>query len=79
MKLLNNIEKIGKIMSKYMTFLIIGACIYSFIKPKTLLWVVPNMNTILQVMMFSVGVTISLDQFKTVLERPKDVLIGALG
>ena len=79
MGVLNNVERLGKIMSKYMTILIIGALVYSFIQPKTFLWVVPNMNTILQILMFSVGVTISIDQFKLVLERPKDVFIGALG
>ena len=79
MGVLNNVERLGKIMSKYMIILIIGALVYSFIQPKTFLWVVPNMNTILQILMFSVGVTISIDQFKLVLERPKDVFIGALG
>ncbi|MGL5329641.1 MAG: bile acid:sodium symporter family protein [Peptostreptococcaceae bacterium] len=79
MRIINNVERIGKIMSKYMTVLIVGVSIYSFVQPKTFMWVVPNMNTILQIMMFSVGVTISLEQFKLVLERPKDVFVGALG
>ena len=79
MKLINNIEKIGKLMSKYMTILIVGIAIYSFVVPSTFTWVTPNMNTILQIMMFGVGVTISIEQFKLVLERPKDVFIGAIG
>ena len=74
---MNFIEKIGKIVSKNLTILVILVAVYCFFIPSTFQWVTPNMGRILSIMMFGVGMTIKRDQFKLVLERPRDVFIGA--
>jgi len=72
------IEKIGNTVSKNLTVLVILMAAYSFFVPSTFLWVTPNMGTFLSIMMFGVGMTIKAEQFKFVLERPKDIFIGAI-
>lgn len=73
------IEKLGDLVSKYMAVLIVLMVGYCFIKPETFSWAMPKMGTLLTIMMFGVGMTIKAEQFKLVLERPKDVFIGAIG
>lgn len=73
------IEKISNLVSKNMTILMILIGAYSFFVPTTFAWAQPKMGTILSIMMFGVGMTISIEQFKFVLERPKDIFIGAIG
>ena len=73
------IEKISNLVSKNMTILILLIGVYSFFVPTTFAWAQPKMSIILSIMMFGVGMTISVEQFKFVLERPKDIFIGAIG
>lgn len=72
-------DKISNLVSKNMTILIVLIGVYSFFVPTTFSWVQPKMGNILSIMMFGVGMTISIEQFKFVLERPKDIFIGAIG
>ncbi|MGL5348908.1 MAG: bile acid:sodium symporter family protein [Peptostreptococcaceae bacterium] len=73
------LNKISNVVSKNMTILIVLIGVYSFFIPTTFAWVQPKMSNILSIMMFGVGMTISIEQFKFVLERPKDIFIGAIG
>ena len=52
---MNFIEKIGKIVSKNLTILVILVAVYCFFIPSTFQWVTPNMGRILSIMMFGVG------------------------
>lgn len=73
------LEKISNLVSKNMTILILLVAAYCYFVPTTFVWVQPKMGNILSLMMFGVGMTITIEQFKFVLERPKDIFIAAVG
>lgn len=72
------IEKLGKLVGKYMALLIIIVLVVSLLQPKTFLWVVPKVSLLLGVIMFGMGMTLKKEDFKEVFTRPKDVFIGVV-
>lgn len=75
---MNLIEKLGKVLNKYFSVLVILAAAIGFFKPKAFLWVVPNVSLLLGIIMFGMGMTLKKEDFKEVFTRPKDVLIGVV-
>ena len=59
-----------------MPLLVLLAAIVALFCPWLFLWTVPKISVLLGVVMFGMGMMLTLDDFKTILKRPKDVLIG---
>lgn len=51
----------------------------AFFIPSGFTWIAPYISILLGVIMFGMGMTLSLDDFKEVLKQPKNVAIGVLG
>lgn len=72
-------KKICKLISDYMGVLVLLAAITAFLWPDTLSQVKPTIiNPLLGVIMFGMGLTLRLEDFRVVFSRPKDILIGCL-
>ncbi|MGL5313737.1 MAG: bile acid:sodium symporter family protein [Peptostreptococcaceae bacterium] len=75
---MNYLEKLSNFAAKYMAYIILVVVGVSLLRPSTFLFAAPHVNTLLGVIMFSMGMTLKLEDFKLVLTRPKDVLLGCL-
>ena len=72
------LEQISNFVSRYMAVFVILIAGISLIQPWTFLWTVPFITILLGIVMFGMGMTLRFEDFKLVLQRPKDVLIGTL-
>lgn len=76
-------KQLAKLISKYFGLIIIIFMILGFLIPGAFKWVTsklygqPVINILLGIIMFGMGMTLSLNDFKLVLTRPLDVFKGA--
>ena len=72
-------KKLCLYISEYMGILVLVTALLSFAFPQLLQQVRPTViNYLLGVVMFGMGLTLNLQDFKIVFSRPKDVIIGCL-
>ena len=72
-------KKLCHYISKYMGILVLVAAVLALIFPSMLQQIRPTViNYLLGVVMFGMGLTLNLQDFKIVFSRPKDVMIGCL-
>ena len=72
------LEKVNAIISKYMALLVVIVAVLALKEPITFLWAAPNITLLLGVAMFGMGMTLRVNDFKLILNRPTDVLLGVL-
>lgn len=70
--------KLSNFASKNMAYLVMGVLAISLLRPTTFLFAAPQINNLLGVIMFSMGITLKPEDFKLILTRPKDVILGCL-
>ena len=75
---MKNLVRLSNFASKYMAFIVLAAAGISLLRPATFGFAAPHINTCLGVIMFGMGMTLRLEDFKLVLTRPMDVLSGSL-
>ena len=72
-------KKLCHYISEYMGVLVLAAAVFALMFPDLLQHVRPKViNYLLGVVMFGMGLTLNLRDFKIVFSRPKDVIIGCL-
>lgn len=77
--LIGNMKKLCQYISDYMGALVLAAAVLAMIFPETLQQIRPTViNYLLGVVMFGMGLTLNLNDFRIVFSRPKDVTIGCL-
>ncbi len=69
-------EKFCRLLVDNMAFLVIGMAVWGIVAPSTLTWVGPIIPWMLGLVMFGMGMTLSVDDFKAVLRHPREVAIG---
>ncbi len=72
------LEKISGFVSKYMAVFVILVAAIALFEPVTFKWAASYITILLGIVMFGMGMTLKISDFKLVLKRPKDVFIGAL-
>ena len=72
------LEKLSAFISKYMAVLVIIVAAIALIEPLSFKWAAPKITILLGIVMFGMGMTLKLRDFKLVFERPRDVMMGAL-
>ena len=73
------IKKLFHYISEYMGILVLAAAVLALLFPSALQVVRPTViNYLLGVVMFGMGLTLNLHDFKIVFSRPKDVIVGCL-
>ena len=84
---MNALKKVSKFVGRYMAFIVVAVAALAFFLPQSFLWVgkdwnvvtrLVTVNNLLMVVMFGMGLTLKLDDFKVVFTRPKDVLAGCV-
>ncbi|MBR3408482.1 MAG: bile acid:sodium symporter family protein [Paludibacteraceae bacterium] len=72
-------QKICNFIAKWMGVMVLMVAALSLIVPASLAWIGTwVINPMLGIIMFGMGLTLSPQDFKIVLSRPKDILIGCL-
>jgi len=73
------LEKISSFFGKYMAFIVLAVAALALFLPGSCLWIQTSwVNYLLMVVMFGMGLTLKLEDFKLVFTRPKDIIIGCL-
>lgn len=75
---MKTLEKISDFVSRNMALLALAVAIVALIVPGAFKWAVPQITMLLGVVMFGMGMTLRVDDFKEIFKRPRDVLIGLL-
>ncbi|WP_418971981.1 bile acid:sodium symporter family protein [Allofournierella sp.] len=82
---METLKKVSKFVGKYMAFIVVAVAVLAFFVPASFLWVgkdwnfvtrLVSVNNLLMVVMFGMGLTLKLEDFKVVFTRPKDVVVG---
>ena len=76
--IMKTLEKLSNFASKYMAFIVLAFAGLSVLRPSTFEFAAPHVNTWLGIIMFGMGMTLRLEDFRLILTRPKDVLSGSL-
>lgn len=69
-------EKISSFVSKNMLLLVIICAAVALFLPASFTWVAPQITKLLGVVMFGMGMTLRLEDFKEIFRRPKEIFIG---
>ena len=75
---MKSFERLSAFISKYMAVFVILVAAIALIAPWTFKWAAPKITILLGIVMFGMGMTLRLRDFKLVFQRPKDVFVGAL-
>ncbi|MPL97330.1 Pantothenate precursors transporter PanS [bioreactor metagenome] len=73
---MNMLERISKIITKFLPLWVIVFSLYAFFNPEPLKPYAKDISYLLGIIMLGMGLTMSIDDFKLVLTRPKDVFFG---
>ncbi len=73
------LERISQFVSSTFAIWVLLFAVLAFFFPGTFVWIGPYIVTLLGIVMFGMGLTLSANDFKEVFNRPKDVLVGVLG
>jgi len=69
--------KISDFMGRYMAAIVLAVAALSLFVPKSVLWIQTGwVNYLLMIVMFGMGLTLKLEDFKLVFTRPKEIIIG---
>ncbi len=73
------LQKASRFLANYTSWFIIGVAVFTFFLPATFKWVSGLTQTIiLGLIMLTMGMTLTTDDFKILARRPFDICIGAL-
>ena len=73
------LEKISDFFGKYMALIVLVVAALALFVPGSCLWIQTSwVNYLLMIVMFGMGLTLKLEDFKLVFTRPKDILIGCV-
>jgi len=73
------LEKISDFFGKFMAFIVLVVAALALFVPASSTWIQTSwVNYLLMIVMFGMGLTLKLEDFKLVFTRPKDILIGCI-
>lgn len=76
---MKTLEKISDFFGKYMAVIVLIVAALALFAPGSCLWIQTTwVNYLLMIVMFGMGLTLKLEDFKLVFTRPKDVLVGCV-
>lgn len=75
---MNTFQKIGKFAGDTFALWVLLAAALAIWVPQYFTWIAPWITTLLGIVMFGMGMTLKLDDFKLVLQHPKGVIIGII-
>ena len=76
---MKTLKQISNFFGKYMAIIVLIVAAVSLFFPKTVSFIKTSyVNYLLMIVMFGMGLTLKLEDFKVVFTRPKDIIIGAI-
>lgn len=73
------LQKISDFFGKYMAVIVLVIAALALFVPKSCLWIQTSwVNYLLMIVMFGMGLTLKLEDFKIVFTRPRDILVGCI-
>lgn len=73
------LEKISEFFGKYMAIIVLVVAALALFVPVSCLWIQTSwVNYLLMIVMFGMGLTLKLEDFKLVFTRPKDIIVGCI-
>lgn len=75
---MKTLERVSSFAGNTFAIWVILFAIFSFLLPGGFSWIAPHVSLLLGVIMFGMGLTLTLDDFKSVFKVPKSVFIGVL-
>lgn len=75
---MNTFQKIGKFAGDTFALWVLLAAALAIWVPQYFTWIAPWITTLLGIVMFGMGMTLKLEDFKLVLQHPKGVIIGII-
>lgn len=73
------LQRLSKILSNHTSVFIILIAFFTYFSPDCFMWVKGDIQAIvLGIIMLSMGITLTVDDFKILISRPIDILVGAL-
>ncbi len=73
------LEKISDVFGKYMAWIVLAVAAVALFIPGSCLWIKTSwVNYLLMIVMFGMGLTLKLEDFRLIFTRPKDILIGCI-
>lgn len=76
---LRALEKISSFANSTFALWVVLFSLLSFLYPSSFVWISDYISILLGIIMFGMGLTLSLNDFKAVFKQPKSVLIGVVG
>ena len=71
------LEKLSAFFGKWMALIVIAVAVLALFAPQACLWIKTSwINWLLGIVMFGMGLTLKMSDFKVVFSRPKDIIIG---
>ena len=75
---MKNLEKVVNFIGDYFIVWTIIAAILGFFSPGVFSWVLPQVTILLGIIMFGMGMTLKVEDFKNILVNPRDIFLGSL-
>ena len=76
---MNLLRKLSRLFSKYMALIVIAMAVLALLCPSAVSFIKTSyINPLLGVVMFGMGLTLRLSDFRVVFSHPKDVVIGTV-
>ena len=73
------LEKISDFFGKFMALIVLAVAALALFVPVTCTWIQTGwVNYLLMIVMFGMGLTLKLEDFKLVFTRPKDICVGCI-
>ena len=72
------VERFGKWLTKWFTAVVIIWAVFNYFVPGTSLWAKSYTNYLLSIVLFGMGMTLSIDDFKRIVKMPLMVIVGTV-
>ena len=78
MKVQTAVNILSQVASRYFAFWVLLAAVIGLLRPLTFQIALPHISLLLGVIMFGMGMTLRIEDFKEILSRPKEVDVGVV-
>lgn len=75
---MKQVEAVSHWVSKYFTVLVVVAAVFAFMVPSVGLKIVPYISYLLMLVLFGMGLSLSVDDFKRIAKNPVPVILGTI-
>ncbi len=76
---MKTLEKISDFFGKHMALIVLAVAALALFVPDSCLWIQTSwVNYLLMIVMFGMGLTLKLEDFKLVFTRPKEIILGCV-